>query len=372
MRVDAVGPRPCRPCPRAAPASTWPCRCAARSPDRRRISPAGPSAMTMSIASSRSRADPHRQVAAQQRDVLEAGALQHVAGRVGVGHRERPRPAGRLVVLLGPADDLLHDRLGAVEPVVVLAPAPDDHREPPARHERLGGRCASPRPGWRRTSCRSARRRGRRARPSSIDCTSATRYSAFATPWRAAVSRACSMKRGAASTPTAVPPGADQPGEPLGRRRRSRSRCRARARRAAARAARSRPRRAWRSRLRSGAGSAGSGRTAGRPRPRIASSFAASAAVCCSMPAICSPRSRTRSARRAPAGALRRAFRPRYRARRASARAPRPSRQVSKARRRDAGQRAVAPRAPVADHARDGTRSAHHRLPSRGSSAGRR
>ena len=37
-----------------------------------------------------------------QRDVLEARAQQDLAGRVGVGHRERPGPAGRLVVLLGP------------------------------------------------------------------------------------------------------------------------------------------------------------------------------------------------------------------------------------------------------------------------------
>ena len=38
---------------------------------------------------------------------------------VGAGHRERPRPARRLVVLLGPGDEALDDLLGPVHPVVL-------------------------------------------------------------------------------------------------------------------------------------------------------------------------------------------------------------------------------------------------------------
>src|SRR4051794_39884296 len=82
-------------------------------------------------------ADEDRDVAAVQRDVLIAGELEDVAGRVRAGHRERSRATGGLVVLLRPLDDLLGDHLRAVQPVVVLAPAPDDHHEAPTRHQRL-------------------------------------------------------------------------------------------------------------------------------------------------------------------------------------------------------------------------------------------
>ena len=80
--------------------------------------------------------DQDRAVAALETDVAEARVQEHVARGVGVRHRERAGPAGRLVVLLGPLDDLLHDLLRAVEPPIVDPLAPDDHRELAAGLER--------------------------------------------------------------------------------------------------------------------------------------------------------------------------------------------------------------------------------------------
>ena len=77
-------------------------------------------------------ADLQRQVAALQADLLEAGDLQLLADRVGVGHRERARPAGRLVGLLGVVEVLVDDQLGAAHPIVVLLAPPDDGAEPAA------------------------------------------------------------------------------------------------------------------------------------------------------------------------------------------------------------------------------------------------
>src|SRR5258705_8612363 len=45
-------------------------------------------------------ADLERQVAALQRDLLEAGDLELLADRVGICHRKRARPTGRLFGLL--------------------------------------------------------------------------------------------------------------------------------------------------------------------------------------------------------------------------------------------------------------------------------
>jgi hypothetical protein len=81
-------------------------------------------------------ADGDRLVAAVKRDVRVAGGLEDGGGGVGVGHRERPWSAGWLVVFLGPGGDLLDDRLGAVDPVVVDSASPDHHHERAARRER--------------------------------------------------------------------------------------------------------------------------------------------------------------------------------------------------------------------------------------------
>ena len=59
-----------------------------------------------------------------------------MAHRVGARHRERPGAARGLVVLLGSLHHRLDDRLRAVRPLVVLAPAPDHHHQAPARRER--------------------------------------------------------------------------------------------------------------------------------------------------------------------------------------------------------------------------------------------
>ena len=89
---DAAAPSaPNSASPSRSAASTSPCRCAARSPASRRISPAGTERHHELERFVHVPADRDRDVAAAQRDVLEAGAQQDVARRVGVGHRERAR-----------------------------------------------------------------------------------------------------------------------------------------------------------------------------------------------------------------------------------------------------------------------------------------
>ena len=122
--------------PSRSATSMSPCRCAARSPARRMISPAGPSDMTSDDRLVDVAADRDRQIAAMQRDVGVPGGDQDAARRVGACHRERARPAGRLVVLLGPGHEALDDLLRPVHPVVLDLRAPDDHHEPAAGHER--------------------------------------------------------------------------------------------------------------------------------------------------------------------------------------------------------------------------------------------
>ena len=106
---------------------------------------------------------------------VEAGVQQDVARRVGVGHRERPGSAGRLVVLLGRARRTA--RRSAARGTATRCRSADARRPSPARRRARAprGRCAAPRPGWRRTSSRSARRRGRSAaRTAAPASTSAT------------------------------------------------------------------------------------------------------------------------------------------------------------------------------------------------------
>ena len=103
-----------------------------RSSQRRSTSPAGPERHVELDRVVEVVADLQGQVAALQGDLLEAGDLELLADRVGVGHRERPRPAGRLVGLLGVLEVLVDDELGAMHPVVVFLAPPDDRTEPAA------------------------------------------------------------------------------------------------------------------------------------------------------------------------------------------------------------------------------------------------
>ena len=156
----------------------------ARSPASRRISPAGPERHDELDRLVEVAADQDRQVAAAQRRRRRS---RRAAGcsldGVGVGHRERAGAAGRLVVLLGALDDLLDDRLRAVEPVVVDPPAPDDHREPAARARAPRARCAARRTGLAKNIVPMREKAQVEApRRASSVCTSATRKRAFATP----------------------------------------------------------------------------------------------------------------------------------------------------------------------------------------------
>ncbi len=62
-------------------------------------------------------------------NVGEPGVLEDVGDRVCVCHRERPRPAGRLIGLFVSLEVVGDNELGAVEPVVVELSPPDDHVE---------------------------------------------------------------------------------------------------------------------------------------------------------------------------------------------------------------------------------------------------
>ena len=100
-------------------------------------------------------ADHDRQVAAAQRDVAKpARAGSRWSCRRRPSRTARARRSARRTPRA--ADDPFDDRLAAVEPVVVDPPPPHDHHQPPARPSACA-RCAAPRPGWRRTSSRSAR-----------------------------------------------------------------------------------------------------------------------------------------------------------------------------------------------------------------------
>ena len=75
------------------------------------------------------------EVAAGERDVREAGVDEDVARRIRARHGERTGAAGGLVVLLRLLDHALDDLLGPEDPEVVLAAAPDDHRQLAARNQ---------------------------------------------------------------------------------------------------------------------------------------------------------------------------------------------------------------------------------------------
>src|SRR5262249_50543839 len=70
-------------------------------------------------------------VKARKLDVLESGALQQIADHVGGRHGERTRAAMHLIGLLVSDhwDDLPDAKLGFVQPRIVFAPAPYDHRQ---------------------------------------------------------------------------------------------------------------------------------------------------------------------------------------------------------------------------------------------------
>ena len=70
-------------------------------------------------------ADLDHEILALELKTLEARMLQDVGDGVRVRHRERARPAGRLLVLLRALEELRDDRLGAVQPLVVELASPD-------------------------------------------------------------------------------------------------------------------------------------------------------------------------------------------------------------------------------------------------------
>ena len=161
-------------------------------------------------------ADQDRDVAAAQLDLLEAGVEQDVAGRVGVGHRERAGAAGRLVGLLRLLEVVARRparRGGASRCRACAARRPCRGGRPGAAPR---GRCASPRPGWRRTSSPSARRRSRSGPRTRSPGRRATAKLTFSTPASSAsLARLDEARRDVDAERLA--PGADQPGDPLGR-----------------------------------------------------------------------------------------------------------------------------------------------------------
>ena len=76
-------------------------------------------------------ADLDRKILALELKALKSRMLQNVGNGVRVRHGEGTRPAGRRVVLLRAVEELLDDRLGAVQPLVVELASPDDDVQPP-------------------------------------------------------------------------------------------------------------------------------------------------------------------------------------------------------------------------------------------------
>jgi hypothetical protein len=107
-------------------------------PASRIISPAGPSSIAKSTASTKIAADTDLGVEALEADALEAGAVQQVADHVRPGHREGTRATVHLCAVFGRdhRDERAHAALGVVEPGVGLALAPYDHHKLAARRER--------------------------------------------------------------------------------------------------------------------------------------------------------------------------------------------------------------------------------------------
>ena len=127
----------------------------------------------------------------------------------GACHRERPGAAVHLVGLLvrDHRHDLPHAQLGLVQPGIVLALAPHDHRKLAAGRERPPDVAQRRHRQVEEHGAEAREGRGRRARAGSRSAASAAKNEAFFTAAFAASCAAASTKFCAQSTPTAAPPG---------------------------------------------------------------------------------------------------------------------------------------------------------------------